>query len=66
MLSDSRERDGGAGAEAPTKEEEPSATGKAPGIPSCSVDAGAGAEDSGTTPPSRLPEPANPLRGVET
>ena len=38
--------------------------GKAPGIP---ADADADADsESGTTPPSRLPGPAKPLRGVET
>ena len=67
-LSGSRVRDaaaaGAGAAEAEAKGGEPRA-GKAPGIPipSGCVDAAAG---SGTTPPSRLPDPANPLRGAAT
>jgi len=57
---------GGAGADATIEEEETSAPGKAPGIPICGARADEGATGSGTTPPSRLPEPAKPRRGVET
>ena len=57
-LSGSRVR--GAVGRADTDEER-SAAGKEPGIPACSAGPG-----SGTTPPSRLPEPANPRRGVST
>ena len=58
-LSGLRVRDAGpAGAGAA---EEPPGAGKAPGIPACCPAAG-----SGTTPPSRLPAPANPRRGVAT
>jgi hypothetical protein len=58
MVSGSR--GGGAGGVAEAAEEL-SGDGKAPGIPTCGTDA-----DSGTTPPSRLPEPAKPLCGVGT
>lgn len=55
-LSGSRVRDGGGGA----VEVEVTDDGKVPGIPA-DVDVDT---DSATTPPSRLPEPPNPLRGV--
>jgi hypothetical protein len=58
-LSGSRVRDGGGGA----VEVEVTDDGKVPGIPA-DVDVDADS-DSGTTPPSRLPGPAKPLRGVE-
>jgi hypothetical protein len=59
-FSGSRVRDDGGGA----VEVEVTDDGKPPGIPA-DVDVGADS-DSGTTPPSRLPEPAKPLRGMET
>jgi hypothetical protein len=48
----------------PNKEEDHSATGKAPGIASRRADADVGAEDLGMTWPSRSLEPAKALRGV--
>ncbi len=58
-LSGSRVRDAGCGAVVEVND-----VGKEPGIP---ADADADADsESGTTPPSRLPEPAKPLRGVGT
>jgi hypothetical protein len=61
-VSGSRVRDGGGGTV--DVDVEVINDGKAPGIPA-DVDVGADS-DSGTTPPSRLPEPAKPLRGMAT
>jgi hypothetical protein len=40
--------------------------GKPPGIPTADAEDTDADSASGTTPPSRLPEPAKPLRGEET
>ena len=67
-LSGSRVREAGGGAAEVEAETEPDAEviddGKAPGIPATCGASGVADSVSGTTPPSRLPEPAKPLRGV--